>query len=33
MPTEIINDTPLAVKDNIHLDPNKLLGYNKIDTA
>lgn len=26
-------DTPLAVKDNIHLDPNKLLGYNKIDTA
>ena len=27
------SDTPLAVKDNIHLDPNKLLGYNKIDTA
>lgn len=30
---EIIDDTPLAVKDNIHLDPNKLLGYNKVDTA
>ena len=28
-----MEDTPLAVKDNIHLDPNKLLGYNKIDTA